>query len=402
MAESALSDLRVLELGEFVSAAWCTRAFAVMGAEVIKVESPSGDRSRRSGPFPNDIPNSEKSGLYLYLNTGIKGITLDIVSATGRQVVLELAKHVDVIVDNHLPGQMRDWGLTYSDFQSVNPRVIFTSITPFGWEGPWSDYKSNDLVGFHASGIGHETPLMFVTDPENEPPLKGAEYQGDMTTGWTAASATMMAVFHRVQTGLGQMLDVSHHEALANMVRPNVARYTYSGDVVEDRPAAPAPAAMQCADGYVALSALADAHWAGLKNMLGEPEWIMDERFSTREGRMENRQEISDLTQLEVLELSKDDVFRRAQENHIPCFPYNTVEDVLKSDQYEHREYWVPVAHPIAGEYNYPGVPFKFSKSPGSLGRSAPLLGEHNDAILVDLLGYSAQDLRDWRISGLL
>ena len=197
MADGALSDLRVLELGEFVSAAWCARAFAIMGAEVIKVETPVGDKARRVGPFPNDIPHSEKSGLFLYLNTGKKGITLDIGTPTGRQVVLELAKRVDVIVDNHLPGQMRQWGLTYSDFQQANPKVIFTSITPFGWDGPWSDYKSSDLVGFHASGIGHETPLLYVTDPENEPPLKGAEYQGDMTTGWTAASSAMMAIFHR-------------------------------------------------------------------------------------------------------------------------------------------------------------------------------------------------------------
>ena len=191
----ALSDLRVLELGEFVSAPWCGKLLSGMGAEVIKVEPPAtGDKARRAGPFPGDVPHPEKSGLFLYLNTDKLGITLDVTQATGRRLFLDLVSKVDLVIDNHLPHELRAWGLDYEHLREANPRVILTSITPFGWEGPWSSYKGDDLVAFQTSGTGHGTPVGSVTDPDSQPPLKGAEYQADMGAGWTAASAAMVAI----------------------------------------------------------------------------------------------------------------------------------------------------------------------------------------------------------------
>lgn len=137
MASMALSDLKVLEFGDFVSAPWCGKLLASMGAEVVKVEpSGVGDKARRVGPFPRDVPHPEKSGLFLYLNNDKLGITLDVTQPTGRRLFLELVQQVDLVVDNHHPQELRAWGLDYQALREVNPGVIFTSITPFGWEGP--------------------------------------------------------------------------------------------------------------------------------------------------------------------------------------------------------------------------------------------------------------------------
>ncbi len=402
MTMMALSDLKVLELGEFVSAPWCGRVLASMGAEVIKVEPPGrGDKARRAGPFPGDVPHPEKSGLFLYLNTDKLGVTLDVTHPSGRRLFLELVRQVDVVVDNHLPRELRAWSLDYEQLREVNPRVVFTSITPFGWNGPWSEYSGNDLVAFHTGGPGYETPVSYVTDPDNEPPLKGAEYQADMTTGWTALAATMIAVRHQWRFGEGQLLDVSAQEALANMVRPKSALWSYSGDV-RDRLKQGATVAMACKDGYVALSAGNDSHWQGLVRMLDEPAWTRDERFATREGRTEHREELGKHIAEAVKGFGKEEIFQRAQSYHIPCFPYNSVPELLESPQYQDRGFWVQVEHPLAGTYTYPGSPYHFSRTPATLRHPAPLLGQDNEEVFCQRLGHSREELRDLFLAGVV
>ena len=405
MAEvkGALSDLRVLELGEFVSAPWCSKVFSGMGAEVIKVEPPGrGDKARRAGPFPGDVPHPEKSGLFMYLNTDKLGITLDVTRPTGRRLFLELVRQVDLVIDNHLPREMTAWGLDYPHLQKVNPQVILTSITPFGWEGPWKDYKGDDLVAFEPSGTGYESPRNAVTDPDNQRPIKGGEYQADMGGGWTAASASMVAVFHQRRFGEGQFVDVSVQEAMSNMVRPNVSYWTYANYAFNDRLKTGLRWALPCKDGYISLMPTRDNNWTDLVHVMGDPEWAKSEVFATRESRQENADVVEAMLEEFLMSHTRDELFDMCQAYHIPCFPQNTVVEVLNSDHYKHREFWTQVEHPLAGTYTYPGAAYRFSATPAQTRRSAPLLGQDNVEVFCNRLGYSQQDLRDLHFAGVI
>ena len=179
MAGSALSELRVVELGDFIIAPYCTKLMADLGADVIKIEAPGlGDSARRYGPFPEDEPHLEKSLLFAYMNTNKKGITLDVRSPQGKKVFKELLRETDVLVESNPPKLMEELGLDYKSLASVNSALIVTSITRFGQTGPYRDYKATDLVSFHIGGIGYPTPG-DVDDPDTNPPLKAPGHQAD-------------------------------------------------------------------------------------------------------------------------------------------------------------------------------------------------------------------------------
>jgi crotonobetainyl-CoA:carnitine CoA-transferase CaiB-like acyl-CoA transferase len=396
MPQGALGDLKVLELGDYVTAPWCARILSNLGAEVIKIEPPIGDRSRLAGPFPGDIPHSEKSGLYLYINAGKTGVTLDVSNPTGRKIFLEMVATADVVIDNHIPRQLKEWGLDYQNLKKVNPLIILTSITPFGWEGPWSDYKGNDLTAFHSSGTGQDTPFDFVSYPETEHPLKGAEYQADMMAGWTAASATMVALRHRDLVGEGQLVDVSAQESMATMIRNFVASWSYTEDPRSGRLKRGPNRALQCKDGHVCLIAGMDNHWGFLKQMMGDPEWARSDELSTREGRQKHSDYLDSQLEIFMSNHTKAELFSMAQEFHVPMFPISDSSEVMDIEQYHYREFWEEIDHPIAGKFKYPGIPYHFSSTPpqGASRSPAPLLGEHNEEVFCDRLGYSKEDIQ--------
>lgn len=395
MSQGALSDLKVLDLGDYVSAPWCARVFANLGAEVIKIEPPVGDRSRSAGPFPKDIPNPEQSGLYLYINAGKLGVSLDYTTPSGRKVLLEMVENADIVIDNHRPDELRKWGLDYDNLKKSNSNIILTSITPFGWTGPWSDYRGNDLTAFHSSGTGQDTPFDFVSDPENEYPLKGGEYQADMMAGWTAASATMVALRHRELYGEGQLVDVSAQESMATMIRNFIASWTFAGDSRDGRLKRGANRALQCKDGHVCLIAGLDRHWGFLQNMMGNPEWSSSDQLSTREGRQEHSNYVDSQMEIFMSDYTKAELFDMAQEFHVPLFPISDSSEVMDIEQYQYRGFWEEIEHPIAGTLKYPGIPYHFSSTPpqGMDRNPAPLLGEHNEEIFSKRLGYSKEDL---------
>jgi crotonobetainyl-CoA:carnitine CoA-transferase CaiB-like acyl-CoA transferase len=163
-------DLRIVELGQGVSAAYCTKLFADLGAEVIKIEPPEGDVLRRRGPFAGDEPGPERSGLFAYMNTSKLGVTLDARDERGRALLLELLRDADVLVENNAPGWLRDVGLDYEALAGANPALVVTSITPFGQDGPWRDYRGNDFIVQHTSGVAFHNGAR-ARDLETEPPF---------------------------------------------------------------------------------------------------------------------------------------------------------------------------------------------------------------------------------------
>ena len=283
MSDGALSDLRVLEYSDFVSGPFCTKLMADLGAEVIKIERPSsGDTARQTGPFPSDIPHPELSGLFLYLNTNKRSITLDPGTSTGAVIFKELVKTVDILVENMPPSTMKRLGLDYESLRRINPRLIMTSITPFGQSGPYSHRRANDLICCQMSGIAYHTPIGGVDGPE-KPPLKPGGRQSDYIAGSTAAAATMLAVIARKTLGTGQHQDVSQHESIASFLRHQVAFHTYDPELEinlrQFDSSRRIPRILPCKDGFVVNRCREEHQWKALLELAAGDEWEKDKRL---------------------------------------------------------------------------------------------------------------------------
>jgi len=185
MNHQALDGVKVLEFSDFISGPYCGKLLANTGAQVIKVEKPGlGDKSRSYGPFPQDLPHPEKSGLFLFLNTNKSGITLNLETATGLKIFNELLWWADVLIEDHTVKEMRGWGLSYAAIKQLNPSIVMTSITPFGQTGPFKNYKGNDLIASHAGTEAFGNPDEGVTDPAGMPPLKTPNHASDFRGFW--------------------------------------------------------------------------------------------------------------------------------------------------------------------------------------------------------------------------
>lgn len=393
MTQGLLPGVRVLELGEQITAPYCGKILALMGAEVIKVEPPEGDAARRMGPFPDDKPHPEQSGLFLALNANKYGIVLDLRQPEDVQQFRQLAQSVDIVIENLAPGRMDDLGLGYQTLRAGNPGIILTSITPFGRWGPYKNFKATDLVLFHMSGQAHGL-LGPVEEPDAEPPIRAGGHQAEFVAGMAAATATMMALYRKHMTGEGRHINISAFEAMTTQLISGLANCAF------DKPAPPRDlralqeaatgggvaaigGVLPCKDGYVAISPREDTQWERWVELMDNPVWATEERFLTREGRERNFPALWERVGQWTQHYSKHEIARWGQERRIPCFPVNTVRDLFNDAHLKDRQFFTDMTHPVAGKLQYPGVPYRFANTPLPVAaRPAPLLGEHNDRIL--------------------
>ena len=390
MPKGLLPGVRVLELGEQVSASYCGKILALMGAEVIKVEPPEGDAARHAGPFPGDMPHAEKSGLFLALNLNKYGITLDLTLPEDRQRLRNLARTAAIVVCDLPHGGLAGSGLDGETLRQDNPGLIFTSISPFGRWGPYRHFKASDLVLFHMSG---QAPGMLgpVVDGDAQPPIRAGGHQAEFVAGLAAATATLMALYRQRLTGAGCHVEVSAFEAMVTQLISALANCAFDKPppprVVKDS-AATAPVVsvggvLPCRDGYVAISPREDAQWTRWVELMGNPAWADEPRFQTREGRERNFRELWELVGQWTRIHAKHDVARWGQDRRIPCFPANTVRDLFNDAHLKFRRFFHDIEHPVAGRLTYPGVPYRFSHLTLPLtARPAPRLGEHNERFL--------------------
>ena len=405
--DGPLSDLRVVEYAHFISGPYCAKLLADWGAEVIKVEPPkTGEESRRKEPFLRDVPHSERSGLFLYLNTNKIGVTLNVTSPTGAQIFRELMKWADIVVVNGQPKALKKMGLDYESLQAVNEKLIVTSITPFGQTGPYRDYKATDLVTCHMGGLGYGTGGP-VKEPEREPPLRVGGHQAHFLAGLTGAVATMHAVFARQMSEVGQHVDISEQEAMAAMMFLNVAQYAYENKIptrlkIPGRPATSGARLIRCKDGYFTVLVAEDRQWESLVELMGNPEWAKNELFQSRETRREHWDSIASSIEEWALGYSKEEIYRAAQAKRIPVYPTNNMEDLFKSGQLAAREFFVDIDHPETGIILYPSTACKFSETSWRVTRPAPLLGQDNEDVFCGRLGYSKQDLLKMSQAGVI
>ena len=409
MPNGCLTSLKIVELSERVAGPFCTKVMADLGAQVIKIEKPgTGDIARSHGPFPADVPHPEKSARFLYLNTNKLGVTLDINTSAGRGLFRDLLADADVLVETQPPGFLDQLDLGYNQLHERFPRLIVTSITPFGQTGPYKSYKAYDLNCFHMGVVGYETPFNYVTDPEREPPIKAGGGQADMLTGWTAATATMCAVFHRDVTGQGQHVDIAEVEAVAHMIRPNITFYSHEPPEGPNRSRFLRRTkwglsyVFPCRNGHVALLALTDQHWESLKELMGRPDWAESDIFATMMQRFQHIDALDASVAAWIADQDRDELARKGQELHIPVFPVRNMREMVTSEQYHERNFFVEIDHPVTGPLTYPGAPFKLSATPWQIRSPAPRLGEHNAQVYGERLGLSSERITQLRRDGII
>ena len=391
MSDGALTGLVVLDLSENISGPYCTKLLADYGADVIKIEKPAcGDASRRAGPFPNDKPDMEKSGLFLFLNTSKKSITLDIEHNIGRDIFMRLAKRTDIVVENSKPGTMTKLGLNYEALAKINPKLIMASISYFGQTGPYRDWNGSDIVAQAMGGLMHLTG-----DPEREPlkpPLSQAEFQA----GINAAVAILCAVYCRDATGEGQYIDISVQEAVASILEGTISTYSYSKSVLNrtgarHRYKCPSTI-MKAKDDYIHMEA--GAYWDHFAAMIESPELLQPRLASIL--RYRHADEVEEAIRPWVESHTADEIFTKGQEWRMPVAKVMSIEELTSDPQYVDRGFFQNIDHPQAGRLKYPGAPFKMSETPANINR-APLLGEHNDEIYPALLNLSRDELAGLR-----
>ena len=406
MALEFLSGLKVLDLGQGISAPFCAKMFADLGAQVIKVEPPGGDVARRMGPFPGDVPDSEKSGIFLALNTNKLGVTLNLEAETGRGILLQLAQQADLLVENFPPSFLPGLGLDFETFHQGNANLVLTSVTPFGQTGPWADYRASNLVICNLSGHSREHPGP-VDDLESQPPLQLAAHQAEFIAGLSAATASLLALNRRRVQGEGCHVDVSGMESLAVLPQTSLANFSL-GQVVKGRSKheygrQSLLALLPCRDGYVGISPRQQDQWMRMVELMDAPDWANEPKFATRDSRLENWNDLEPLLAAWTRRLGKEDVYRRCQSAHIPSFPMNTAADLFQSEQFKARGFFTRANHPVAGKLSYPGWPFQLGSGQRVELSPAPLLGQDNRDVLGQLgLGLSEQQLLALRAGNVL
>ncbi len=390
-----LAGVRVLELAPRISGPYCGKILALMGADVIKIEPPEGDETRRMGPFPNHESDAEKSGLFLWLNANKYGVVLDSNRADDRAQFRQLVQTADVLITDDPTEQLPTWELSEEALQPLNSSLILMAITAFGNWGPYAGFKVSDLVLFHMSGNAHGI-LGPVDDPDHDPPIRAGGRQAELVVGLAAATSALAALYHQRMTGLGSQVQLSAFEAMANQLVSGLANCAYGQPAPERDLKLVKEAAiggmvsaiggvLPCSDGYVAISPREDAQWARWLDVMGQPEWGRDERFVTREARQQNTPELWVLLSAWSRQHSKHEIAKWGQDKRIPCFPVNTVEDLLRDEHLADRQFFVEIDHPRAGRLTYPGVPYRFSNTPLPLtARPAPLLGQHHQDVLAN------------------
>ncbi len=407
MDEKALTGVKVLEYANFIAGPYCGKLLADLGAEVIKVEKPVvGDEARQYGPFPQDLPHPEQSGLFLYLNTNKLSITLNAEAATGANILKELLKKSDIFIEDNPPAVMEGLGLDYANLQKVNPGIIMVSITPFGQSGPYRDYKG---YAINCSALGGQS--VCAGEPGREPltpPLSLGHYQ----SGAAGAVAALAALFARELTGKGQQADISEAQVWATLHTGNqVSAFVMHGlrrmRWGHRTPGVYPYTILPCQDGYVSMIAIQGYQWKRFLELMGDgevPDWYAnDPRFKDRrEISLKYADEMDALLAPWLMSHTKEEIYSLCRERRIPFAPVKNIKEVVNDPHLEVREYFVEVEHPATGPLKYPGAPYKLSQTPWKVDNPAPLLGEHNEEVYCQRLGYSREELSQLRRGGVI
>lgn len=405
--EGALAGVRVVELGQLIAIPFAGKMMADMGADVVRVESRARmDGYRLAGFYKNDVSGDywNRAVNFHEQNRGKRSLTLELTSAAGRETLLELIAVSDVFAENFTPRVIRNFGLEYADLRRVKPDLIMVSSTGYGHTGPWS--------GFGAIGYGTEAAsgLAATTGYAGGHPAIPELPYADYAAGEHTLFAIMAALARRARTGEGQFVDVSQTQTLTATAPESLMDYAFNGRVAKpignrDRRYAP-QGTYRCAgeDRWISLSVRSDSEWAALRQTLGRDDWADDHRFADAPSRMKNHDALDALISAETERWDASDLQRALQANGVPAGAVLDGEALLFNEHLNARGFYEIAEHPSA---DMPPLPYasrawKFGKTPGRIPRAAPNLGEHNDAILGNLLGFSDERVAEMRGEGII
>lgn len=398
-----LPSYRILDLAGGPGV-FCTKLLADYGADVIKIEHPSGDYGRSKGPFLGDVPHPERSLYFLYYNTNKRSITLNLETELGRAIFKRLAATADAVVESFPVGYLKGLGLDYETLKQANSGLVMASVTPFGQEGPWKDYKSSDLIAMAASGY------MQITGDPDGPPVRQGNEQSHFAGAQYAAVAILAALYYRdALDGTGQYIDVSQQEALITYytdahpavlwmhLKQNVTRVGTTSTLVIPLGAYP------CQDGWIAAGVITPREWEGLSQWIFEVTGNEDVLSDKYKGATQERAPYIDIITAIFMDFTMrftaDYLFHEGQKRNLVFLPVNNVSDLVGDPQLEASNLWTEMDHPQVGRLKYPlGVFNSEEVSPSA--RPAPQLGQDNEAIYCQELGYRKEDLTFLRAAG--
>jgi crotonobetainyl-CoA:carnitine CoA-transferase CaiB-like acyl-CoA transferase len=376
-----MSGVRIVECGQGVSASFAAMLMLQLGAEVIKVEPPQGDLTRARGPFPEDRPDPNASGLFAYLNAGKMSVTLDLGAESDRARLMDLLAHADILVHNVMPADRGALGLDSAALAQKFPQLIVSTISPFGDSGPRAPWRAYDLNIQHAGGPASANAS--ASDPAVAP-VKLYGHQADFQGGVHCAMVTMAVFLYRLASGRGQIIDLSQQECLAPMIELNWPFYSYAGKEITRLGGRfnPQPAdVFECADGKVLMTVYGDHIWRRFVEFMGSPQWARDPVYQDGIGRFEHGQKIKDLVAEWTRQWKAKDLIRGLQELPVPVEPVKTVAEVYADPHLRERHAFVSIPLGTGRELEVPGSALRLIDVPRTA-RPAPRLGEHNAAVL--------------------
>ena len=399
-----LKNYRVLDLSRIWAGPYCTKLFADMGAEIIKMESLSVYDSHR-GPvnpakgiaaYPDGEPGDEpwnRNGWFNCLHMSKYGVTLELTKDEGRRVFERLVSISDVVIENFRQGSLERLGYTSEEVRKHRPDLIYVSMPAFGNTGPWKGYLGYGSGQEQLSGMAH------MTGYRGEGPMKSGINHGDPITGSHAAGVLMAALRHRRRTGKGMYIDVSQQESSVALMGPEVLAYQMTGQEPErrgNRSGWYAPAnSYRCAgeDRWVTIAAPNQDQWRSLAQAMDADGLADDPRFATKEARRENHDDLDRIISEWTIGLEAYDLTRKLQRLGVPAGPVLRGPDLLQDAHYKDRGTFVTVDHPQVGPKQYPGIPWKMSATPGVVRWPSPTLGQHNREVYGELLGLNGLEI---------
>lgn len=390
----ALTGIKVLDLSRILTGPFATMLLADMGAEVIKVEAPGvGDDTRQWGP---PFIGTE-STYFLSVNRNKQSLTLNLKHPEAREVFFRLVREADILVENFRPGTMEKLGLGYAKLAELNPRLIYAAISGFGLTGPYRDKPGYDLLAQAMGG------LMSVTGEPGREPVKAGMSLADIGAGMYATIGILAALQHRSVTGRGQMLETSLLETIISWQTYVATAYWATGKVPgrsgSAHPSIAPYQALRAKDQAFIVAVGNDALWQKFCAALGAPELAGDPRFVTNKDRVVNRDVLIALLEERLAADTAANWSEKFDSLGVPAGPIYDIGQVWADPQVVAREMAVEVAHPTLGSVTVPGVPIKFSQTPGRVKTAPPLLGQHNEELLTRL-GYTPDQIKSMREQG--
>ena len=392
-----LEGIRVVDLTRILAGPYCTMMLGDMGAEIIKVENPDGGDDTRSWgpPFLNGV-----STYFISINRNKKSLTLNLKDERGKELLRDLIRKSDIMVENFRPGTLDKLGFSWEEIHRLNPAMIFASLSGFGQTGPRKSEPGFDVV------IQGEGGLMSITGEPDGPPNKVGASVADITAGMLAAQGILLSLYHREKTGVGQMVDIGMLDGQVALLTYHANGYFATGKIPPRRgnkhPSITPYETYSCKDGYFNLGVGNDSLWRRFCDAMGLDEIKEDPKFAVNKDRVDNRLELQEILDALFAEKTVEETLDALRGAGVPCGPINNLAQVLSEPQVLAREMVVDVDVPVAGPTKVTGVPIKLSETPGSVRTPPPTLGQHTEEVLESVLGMDEAQRNTLRQEGVV